>query len=94
MRDFEADLKSLFGDKMKKDDEFCAEVWSALANIIWKNDDAEEFDATFRYAGGLIADIIGRGDYMDWYCCGVYGSVSMYIEKRLATLGWTPHYYD
>lgn len=94
MRDFENDLATLFGDKIKTNDDFCESVWSALANVIWRNKDGSEFSCTFRYAGGLIANIRGQGDYLDWYCCGPYENVSDEISSGLSGLGWTHHSYD
>ena len=94
MRDFEVDLEAVFDDKIRTDDDFCENVWSALANKIWENNDGAEFSCTFRYAGGLIADIRGRGNYMDWYCSGPYAIVTDEIEKGLGGLGWSHHDYD
>lgn len=94
MRDFEADLEALFGAKIKTDDGFCENVWSALANKIWRNIDGAEFACTFRYAGGLIADIRGSGNYMDWYCSGPCETVTEEIENGMAVLGWSHHNYD
>jgi hypothetical protein len=94
MRDFETDLEDLFGEKIKSDEEFCKNVWSALSNKIWTNADGAEFSCTFRYAGGLIADIRGSGGYMDWYCSAPYATVTKEIESGMGGLGWTHHDYD
>ena len=87
-RDFEKAIELLFSDKIKNDDEFCKELWSALANVEWINDDSSIFSVGFRYAGALIADIRGSGSYMDWYCSGEYAKVSEHIEAELNKLGW------
>ncbi len=89
MRDFEEDLESVFGEKIKTSDEFCKSLWSALANIDWINEDGTEFGCTFRYAGAIIADIRETGSYMDWYCRGEYATVSDEIANELKKLGWT-----
>jgi hypothetical protein len=44
------------------------EVWPLLKNQTW--------GASWRYAGGIIADMRGEGDYIDWYCSGIRGGVS------------------
>ena len=97
MPDFEKDLEKTFNERMKADDSFCVQIWSALANKLWKHesmDDDEEYSCTFRYAGGLIADILGRGGYMDWYCSGPYATVSDEIESGMKDIGWTHHNYE
>jgi len=88
-RYFEEDLETLFKDKIIKDDNFCKELWGALANVRWINEDGTIFECTFRYAGGLIADIRDNGNYMQWYCSYDYATVSDYIAEQLSTLGWT-----
>ena len=41
------------------------EVWPQLKNQTWS--------CSWRYAGGIIADMRGAGDYIDWYCSGIVG---------------------
>ena len=41
------------------------EVWPTLKNQTWS--------CSWRYAGGIIADMREEGDYMDWYCSGISG---------------------
>ena len=43
-------------------------VWPQLKNQTW--------GCSWRYAGGIIADMLGRGDYMDWYCSGIRGGAT------------------
>lgn len=43
------------------------EVWTQLKNQTWS--------CSWRYAGGIIADMLGKGDYMDWYCSGITSEV-------------------
>lgn len=88
LRNFEEDIKTLFLEQIKNNDEFCKELWSALTNIEWINNDGSYFYCTFRYAGALIADIRESGGYMDWYCSSEYAKVSEYIEEKLNSLGW------
>lgn len=90
---FESDLKEIFSDRMKQDGDFCKQIWSSLANVTWKHKKSYiEYAESFRYAGGLIAEIRGEGDYMDWYCSGEYATVCDEIKKALAKKGWKPHF--
>jgi hypothetical protein len=39
------------------------EVMPILKDEVWS--------CTWRYAGGIVADMRGEGDYIDWYCSGM-----------------------
>ena len=51
---------------------------------------------SWRGAGGLIADILGVGNYMDWYCSGNEGYIDDEVEEDLKAIGWAVlgDYYD
>ena len=88
---FDKVLEREFGDRIKTDDELCKNIWSALANVSWKHPETgAEVRCTFRVAGGLIADMRGKGDYMDWYCSGPYATITPEIQSALAKAGWFP----
>jgi hypothetical protein len=38
-------------------------MWPILKEEYWS--------CTWRYAGGIIADMQQQGDYIDWYCSGI-----------------------
>ena len=44
------------------------DTWQILKNETWR--------CSWRYAGGIIADMVGHGDYIDWYCSGIRNAVS------------------
>lgn len=45
------------------------EVWPILKNETWS--------CSWRYAGGIVADMRGEGDYVDWYCSGIRDTTPM-----------------
>lgn len=49
------------------------ELWPVLAEHYWS--------ASWRGAGGIIAELRREGDYMDWYCSGM-GGLSTYDLKE------------
>lgn len=67
-------------------------VWPQLKNQTWS--------CSWRYAGGIVADMRGEGDYIDWYCSGIRdtdsepngfvgeGVVTDEIRADLFRLGW------
>ena len=45
------------------------DVWPILSDKRWS--------CSWRYAGGIIADMLEKGDYIDWYCSGIRGGHDM-----------------
>ena len=45
------------------------DVWPILTDELW--------GASWRGAGGIVADLRCEGDYMDWYCSGMGGIASL-----------------
>jgi hypothetical protein len=68
------------------------EVYPILANQVWS--------CSWRHAGGIISDMRESGDYIDWYCSGIFdegqnasgkvaeSDVTEEIENDLQRLGW------
>lgn len=86
---FEAAVARALGPQMREDDELCAEVWSSLANAGWRHENGDTAGYSFRAAGDLVASVLGRGDYLDWYCSGPYATCSERVRRALAAEGWT-----
>jgi hypothetical protein len=42
-------------------------------NEVWPQLKGEAWSCSWRYAGGIIANMRQQGDYMDWYCSGING---------------------
>ena len=75
------------------------EVWPRLKDEYWS--------CSWRSAGGIVADLLGQGDYMDWYCSGIFGvgeadsfqgyvsesTVTDEIRQDLFAIGWTVEPY-
>ena len=67
-----------------------------VKNDVWPilEDDRQSY--SWRYAGGIIADMRQEGDYIDWYCSGIgdkkeyvgEGHVTNEIRNDLLNLGW------
>lgn len=51
------------------------ELWSVLKNQTWS--------CTWRYAGGIIADMRDEGDYIAWYCSGMGGMFGDDVDRRM-----------
>ena len=67
-------------EKIRQDDRYAQNFYAALCNQTWQKQDLWEvlcnraWSCSWRSAGGIVADIRGEGDYMDWYCSGMVTS--------------------
>ena len=75
----EYDLRSTkwICDKAKSSDNYAQNLYAAMCNMqfiklavipILKD---QRWSASWRHAGGIIADMLEKGDYIDWYCSGI-----------------------
>lgn len=75
--------------KMRASKDYCKRFYAAMCNTdVYKIGEAGEYGYSWRSAGGLIADILGEGDYLDWYCSGNEGYVDDEIAEDLKEIGW------
>jgi len=64
-----------------KDDKYAQNLYAALCNNsfikneVWPILVEKTWSCSWRYAGGIIADIREQGDYLDWYCSGMAGGL-------------------
>lgn len=80
----ERDMKDAawFVDKVRTTESYAQNVYAALCNNAFQKVEVlpilrdEVWSCTWRYAGGIVADIRCEGDYMDWYCSGIKGNPS------------------
>lgn len=120
-RDLVQDLKAseLIVAKCRED-RYAQNLYAALCNMQWQRttpwiktagelavlDDSSLWSCTWRSAGGIVAELQGRGDYLSWYCSGMgrgyspddeieegfvsESTVTDEIRSDLASLGWYP----
>lgn len=48
---------------------------SFIQNDVWPILKNDQWSCSWRYAGGIIADMREEGDYIDWYCSGITGDL-------------------
>ena len=69
-------------EKVRADEAYAQNLYAAMCNNGFIKMDVipilkqEEWGASWRYAGGIIADMRQEGDYIDWYCSGIRESIS------------------
>lgn len=109
----EYDLRSTkwICDRAKSTKTYAQNLYAALCNQDWQRNDVwpvlkdQRWACSWRYAGGIVADMREEGDYIDWYCSGIQGepdeewvdlghvpegTVTDEIRKDLFKLGWIP----
>lgn len=87
---FEVAVNKALGDRIRQDEAVASDMWCALANQKWKHEEKGIVLYSFRAAGDLVAAIRGKGDYLDWYCCGSYPVVTQELRYALKQEGWEP----
>lgn len=85
-------------EKCTNSESYSQNLYAAMCNNLFYKDD-EEWSCSWRYAGGVLADIRDVGEsYIDWYCSGIGSSHDGYVGESFVTdeirsdllqLGWT-----
>ena len=64
-------------EKVRTDEAYAQNLYAAMCNNSFIKLEVisvlkgEEWTASWRYAGGIVADMRQEGDYIDWYCSGI-----------------------
>lgn len=64
-------------NKVRNDENYAQNLYAALCNNefikndVWPLLTEQTWHCSWRYAGGIIANMRGEGDYIDWYCSGI-----------------------
>jgi hypothetical protein len=88
--------------KCVNSDVYSQNLYAAICNNLFYKED-EEWSASWRTAGGIVADLRNKGEsYIDHYCSGMIdkegyapeGFVTDEIRKDLLKIGWTIKSYE
>jgi hypothetical protein len=70
-------------EKARAEEAYAQNLYAAMCNndfikievipILRQNPDKDYWSASWRYAGGIVADMRQEGDYINWYCSGMGG---------------------
>lgn len=66
-------------EKARASDSYAQNIYAALCNMqwckaeMWPTLSEQYWSCSWRYAGGIVADMRQEGDYIDWYCSGMGG---------------------
>ena len=82
----EYDLRSTkwICDKVKASENYAQNLYAAMCNMQFQKLDVvpilkeQLWHCSWRSAGGIVADMREKGDYIDWYCSGIGGQDTGY----------------
>jgi len=66
-------------EKARAQDYYAQNIYAAMCNMRWQRIGMwpalkdQYWSCSWRSAGGIVADMLGKGDYIDWYCSGMGG---------------------
>lgn len=93
-------------EKARANNAYAQNIYAALCNNGFIKLDVipilkeEEWSCSWRYAGGIVAHMQQKGDYIDWYCSGIRdvdspdigfvpeGKITDEIRADFQRLGW------
>ena len=101
-RDLQHDMmrSEWFMEKIQNDS-YAQNIYAAICNNrffpneIWpllRESEEDQWTASWRSAGGIVANLQGRGSYMDWYCSGSWnaGYEEGEDERHMQHNGYVP----
>ena len=65
-----------------RSDVYAQHLYAAMCNMRWQKREVlpilkdQYWSCSWRSSGGIVADIQGKGDYIDWYCSGIGNHMS------------------
>jgi hypothetical protein len=99
--------------KVQGSETYAQNLYAAMCNNVFQRNEVwprlkdEYWSCSWRSAGGIVAELRGQGDYIDWYCSGIMGvgeadsfqgyvsesTVTDEIRQDLFAIGWTVEPY-
>lgn len=79
-------------EKVRNSDVYAQSLYAALCNNDFTKNEIfpilkeETWSCSWRYAGGIIANMQQKGDYIDWYCSGIYDSNNFFDKNQMEPL--------
>ena len=77
-------------EKVQASDSYAQNLYAAMCNRDFQKLDVipilkdQKWSCSWRYAGGIVADMRQEGDYIDWYCSGIRNDTEYDPELNIA----------
>lgn len=81
-------------EKARASDSYAQNIYAAMCNIRWQRIGMwpalkdQYWSCSWRSSGGIVADMLGKGDYIDWYCSGMGGLTGSYDQDSETFEQW------
>ena len=86
-------------DKVKASNAYAQNLYAAMCNNDFTKNDVipilteKKWGCSWRHAGGIIADMQEKGDYIDWYCSGIRDAKTLDDDEFCALTKEQQEYY-
>jgi hypothetical protein len=83
-------------EKARTRESYAQNIYAALCNMRWQRLDVlpilkdEMWSCSWRHAGGIVADMLQKGDYIDWYCSGIQNYANDEADPNFNGGGYVP----
>jgi hypothetical protein len=78
--------------KVRTSNAYAQNLYAAMCNNDFQKNEfmprlaGKTWGCSWRYAGGIIADMKQEGDYIDWYCSGIKNDAPVLLDEQFAEL--------
>jgi hypothetical protein len=82
--------------KVRASDSYAQNLYAAMCNMRFQPLEVfpilkdEYWSCSWRSAGGIVADMLQKGDYIDWYCSGIGSAEAGYGLGHSSGEGYVP----
>jgi hypothetical protein len=79
-------------EKVRKSNAYAQNLYAAMCNNEFQKNEfmprlaGQTWSCSWRHAGGIIADMQEKGDYIDWYCSGIKNDSPVLLDEQFYEL--------
>ena len=79
-------------EKVRNSNSYAQNLYAAMCNTDFQKNEfmprlsGKTWGCSWRSAGGIIADMQEKGDYIDWYCSGIRNDAPVLLDEQFAEL--------